>query len=186
MISAVLPCFTVNEELKNMALDCAKRIRDQVDELIITEDSDVYWPELQQISDIYMLHPRLGYLKNCNLGWRVASGDFVLHINSDALYLEGKLQDLCVNGIGIPQCIETGNEWHTSTAMSGFFMVPKSVYQRLGGWDEKSTPDGTWSPELFDRYRIGGVEFIGVRMVRISHPRAGATSYRSLGDYKGR
>ena len=39
-----------DEFTKDLALICAKSLRDQVDELIITEDADQYWPELHQVS----------------------------------------------------------------------------------------------------------------------------------------
>ena len=182
-LSAVIPCFSVTEELKDMALKCAKSIRDQVDELIIAEDADIYWHDLHQISDVYVVHPRLDYKKNCNLGWKLATGDFVLQANSDSFLIEGNLQDLCIDGIGIAWCEETGNEIHLSQAMGAFFVTPRSFFEQLGGWD--NVKEHVWDFSLFNKLsKLGAPQTI--RSVRISHPRAGATSYNYVKDYNGR
>src|SRR5579859_6760238 len=182
-LSAIIPCFSVTEELKDMALDCAKRIRDQVDELIITEDADQYWPELHQIADHYLLHPRLGYIKNSNLAWKMATG---AQINSDALLVEGNMRDLMVDGIGIPYVVEAmqQNRASTSQAIGIFFVVPRPVFERYGMWDTGLGDD--YNTELLDRYQFHGHPLIRIDSVRVSHPTAGATSYRALDRFTGR
>jgi len=182
-ISAVIPTFSATEELKNMALKCATSVRDQVDELIITEDADIYWPELHKISDIYLVHPQLEYKANFNLGNKVASGEFVLQINSDAYLIEGNVRDLCIDGIGIAWCVETGNEAHLSQAMGAFYSIPRSYFQTLGGWDD--IRDTEWNFHLFNKWnKLGASQ--SIRTVQISHPRAGGTSFRQRGAYEGR
>jgi len=185
-LSAVIPCFSVTEDLKDMALDCAKRIRDQVDELIITEDSDRYWSDLHQIADHYLLHPRLGYTKNSNLGWKMATGNYVAQINSDALLLEGNMRDLMVEGIGVPWVIEAmqQNRGSTSQAIGIFFVVPRPVFEKWGVWDVTFGDD--YNTELLDRYQFHGNPLIRIDSVKVSHPLGGATSYRALGGFTGR
>lgn len=188
-LSAVIPCFSINEELKNMALTCAQSIRNQVDELIITEDADLYWPELHQISDIYLLHPRLGYKGNCNLGWSIATGDFIAQVNSDAQLAEGNLSELCINGIGVPTILGLENESHTSQAVGVFFVTPQKLFKTVGGWDsldKEESGTGQWDWSLFQKFERAGANRITIKTVKVGHPRGGATSYRYLNTYKGR
>src|SRR5437660_1443636 len=113
MLSAVIPAFSADQGLAEIALKTAESIRPQVQELVISDDGDRYWPELHRVSDIYLIHPRLGYTKNSNLGWRVASGDYVIQVNSDAVLTEGDLTDLC-----IPDTI--ASPWFPSAGQGGF------------------------------------------------------------------
>lgn len=184
-LSAVITCFSVTEDLKDMALDCATRVRDQVDELIISDDSDQYWPELHKIADIYLVHPRMGFKRNMNLGWKLATGDFIAQINSDAMFIDGDLRDLClVDAVGIPIIIELSHEMHTSQAAGVFLVTHRNLTQVHGGWDNVDLDEYDWG--LYEKWRKAGYERSVVRTVRVSHPRAGATSHLQMGHYKGR
>lgn len=183
-LSAFIPCFSVTEELKDMVLNLATQIRDQVDELIISEDADVYWPELHKISDVYLVHPRMGFKRNMNLGWRIAKGQYIAQVHSDIVLLDGTLRDLCVDGLGIPVVKELAQEMHTSQAIGPCVVTPRSVIDIWGGWETLTTDEWDWS--LFEKWRKAKIEQHIITTVRISHPRAGATSYLHMRDYKGR
>ena len=97
MLSIVIPTYTINPDLKNMALNCAKSY--SCDEMIITEDAGNYSPELRDIADTYIYNNRNGgFTVNVNRGWRQATGDFVAIVSSDTYLVSGNLKDLCIEG----------------------------------------------------------------------------------------
>ena len=53
-ISMIIPTFTLDNELEEMAVISALSYRTQVQELIICEDGGRYSKELAQIADMYL------------------------------------------------------------------------------------------------------------------------------------
>lgn len=151
-LTAIIPTYSANEELTDLALKCAKSLRPQVDELIITEDyPGDYNREFFEIADHYLLHKEnLGYGKNSNVAWRIASGDFVIHANSDTELIEGSLGDLCVpDTVTSPRLVEQNA---TPGILSGaFFCVGRNVWEKLGIFDPFNNFSGA-DYNLFSRY----------------------------------
>src|SRR6266566_9777561 len=90
-LSVVIPAYSITESLKDMALALCKQVRPMCDELIVSEDSGVYWPELQEISDLYLMHENLGDVPNIVLATRVALGEYIAVINTDISLVYGTL-----------------------------------------------------------------------------------------------
>ena len=163
-LSVVIPTCSTTPELAEIALKCAMSYRDHVDELIITEDANVYLKELHDISDRYVLHPNLGYGINTNVGWKLATGDFALVVNSDTEYLDGSLGDLCVAGtITSPQVIE--HNWTNANISGACFCVPRNIFDPGGYFGGNENAD----TELFNRYEYMKVQKLVVKTVRVKH-----------------
>lgn len=130
MISMVIPTYTINSELEEIAIQAALTYRDQVDELIITEDGGMYSEELQGIADVYIYNKKnVGFTRNVNRGWLLSTGDYTMIVNSDTQLLEGELKTLCVPGkVTSP---EIASEFIPLLAGS-FFVVPKEIKEKYG------------------------------------------------------
>lgn len=81
-----------------MAIKLANQVRPMCDELIITEDGGEYSKDLWRIADFYLHHPRLGHIKNLDLGIKTSTGEFVGALDSDIVIVKGSMRDLCVPG----------------------------------------------------------------------------------------
>jgi glycosyltransferase involved in cell wall biosynthesis len=170
-LSMVIPTYSATEELTEMALACAKSFREQVDELIITEDSNIYNEELHRIADQYILHPNLGYSGNTNRGWRLSTGDFTLIVNSDTSLNRGSLGDLCIAGtITSPIMLESSS--HSNANVSGaFFCVPRNLWYPDRIFDEHTTKFEGADTVLFNRWfnEIRDLKLEVIKTVVVDH-----------------
>lgn len=94
-LSVVIPAWSGTDSVAKMTLELAQKVRPMCDELVISEDG-LYRPELEQISDIYLLHARLGHGSNLNLGFRASTCEYVALLDTDIGIGEGNLRDLCI------------------------------------------------------------------------------------------
>jgi glycosyltransferase involved in cell wall biosynthesis len=113
--------------LADMAFKLCERVRPECDELIITEDADVYDERLHMISDIYMMHPNLGFTANVNLGLKAAHGDYIGVINSDVHDIEGNIRDLCVPGRVTSPTIRQME--YVPYFMAAFCVIPRTILE---------------------------------------------------------
>lgn len=121
------PLYDTETGLADMAYDLCLRVRPECDELIITEDSDVYDERLHKISDIYMMHPNLGFTANVNLGLRVSHGAYMAIINSDVQNIEGNLRDLCIPGKVTSPLVRHMS--YLPYHMGMFWVIPRTVLE---------------------------------------------------------
>jgi len=163
----VIPAWSGTQELTDMLVRCMKSFQSQVDELIVTDDSNIYHQEIHGLADIYLLHKKLGYTKNINLGWKIATGDFVALVNSDTELISGSLGDLCVPGVlAYPILNEVPNP---NPQMCGpFFVLPRNLFEKYGMFDIQFYDDGA-DYELWGRYKINGVPTQRVMSVEVKH-----------------
>ena len=129
-LTGVLPTYTLNDEMEQMAIVCADFYRDQLDELVITEDGGNFSQELCDIADIYIYNQKnKGFTRNVNVGWSVSSGDYTAIISSDTHLMKGNLKDLCINGkVTSPHIVNQSIE-----RLAGpFFVVPKEIKEERG------------------------------------------------------
>jgi hypothetical protein len=99
-ISMVIPTYSINDFLVEEAINAASSYRKQVDELIITEDGGIYSEDLRRVADIYIYNRKnVGFSKNVNKGWKLATGDFVMIANSDTVLHNSDLNLLCEKGM---------------------------------------------------------------------------------------
>lgn len=168
-LSIVIATWTNDEELLQMELNCVSSFRDQVDELIIVEDSKWYFPELARVADVYILHDNLGYTGNCNIGFRVARGSYIIQANSDTTLKSGNLVDLCLaNMFTSPTVFEPSGG--AAGKMSGaFFCVHRPILTKRGGFDDRHLTFKDADTDLFANW---GSEFQStvISTVQIDHP----------------
>jgi glycosyltransferase involved in cell wall biosynthesis len=187
-LSIVIPAFSINEELMKIALDCARSLRDWVDEIVISEDADRYWKELHDISDTYLLHPRLGYTKNVNLGWRAARGEYVMQISADCELMRGDPRALCIaDRVISPRVIASESDPPWGRLSGACFVVPRSTTDIMGMLDESvdwaHNPDVEYFQRLNTREACCGTEY----SVVFRHAAASPGPFvRASGGYVGR
>lgn len=130
MITMVIPTYTLNKELEEIAWLCADSYKSQVDQIIIIEDGGTFSERLKKISDIYIYSKEnVGFTKNVNRGWRMSEGDFTMIVNSDTFLIEGNLKDLCIpNKVSSPS-IE--NQYVPRLA-GPFWVVPREIKEQRG------------------------------------------------------
>lgn len=128
-LSVVIPAWSGTPELADMAYRLCKKVKPMCDELLVGEDSGIYYEMLDQIADRYFLHPEnLGDVVNINYLMKQSTGDFICSINTDIEILLGDIRDLCVPdrlvGVGGPRF--TGS----------FFCIDRLLLDSYGYLDE--------------------------------------------------
>ena len=126
-----IPTYTFNSHLEDLAIFAATSYRDQVEQLIISEDGGRYSSKLRKLADIYIYNNKnQSFTKNVNRGWRNADGDYVMIVNSDTcLFHNGNLNDLCIKGKVTSPLIKNQ---HIDRLAGPFFVVPKEVTKERG------------------------------------------------------
>jgi len=129
-ISMVIPCYTKTKELEEQALMAIASYKDQVDELIVIEDGQMFSSKLMEASDIYIYNKNnIGFTANVNRGWRMANGEYVCIVNSDTILREGDLNDLCTPGkVTSPLIV---NQYIDRLA-GPFWCAPREVTEKYG------------------------------------------------------
>lgn len=118
------------DHLEKLCLDAIKSFRPHCDEIVVTQGGGRYSPLLMEAADIYVYnHENIGFSKNCNQGWKVATGDYVAICNSDIYLVEGNPRDLCIPGkVTSPHIVNQG-----VPALAGCMWIsPKTVTQERG------------------------------------------------------
>jgi len=130
MLSIVIPTYTLNKELEELAIRCLLSYKDYADEVIVTEDGGMFSPMLMEMSDHYIYNKKnVGFTRNVNTGWRFSSGDYTAIINSDTELTSGNLADLCIPGKVTSPHIS--NQYIDRLA-GPFFVVPETVKEERG------------------------------------------------------
>lgn len=129
-LSMVIPTYTLNKELEELAIRALISYRDQVDEMIICEDGGMFSPELMKLADTYIYNnTNKGFTANVNRGWRFSTGDFTAIVNSDTELMKGDLKDLCIKGKVTSPII---HNQYIDLLAGNFFVVPKEVKEERG------------------------------------------------------
>lgn len=134
-LTLVMPCYTLNSDLEEMAEWGLESYIGQVDEIIVVEDGGQYSPKLRHLADKYIyLKENVGFTKAVNTGWRLSDGDFTAIVNSDTDLLAGNLRDLCIEGKVV--CPKTENV-DVPLLAGHFFVVPRPIQEQYGMLDER-------------------------------------------------
>lgn len=129
-LSMVIPTYTQNKDLEELAYTAACSYRKFVDELIIIEDGQMYSPRLQKIANTYIyVRKNKGFTKTVNFGWKLAKGEYVAIVNSDTFLLKGNLRDLCIEGKVTSPLI--ANQYIDRLA-GPFWCAPREVTKKYG------------------------------------------------------
>jgi len=132
----VIPTYSVSRRLINMAYECARSHREQVDQIIISEDGGHYSHKLKNIADVYVYsHQNIGFTKNVNRGWGLSESDFTIIANSDTFLVSGNLCDLTESENVV--CPEIINPDFKTLFSGSYFVVPKTIREKYGMLDER-------------------------------------------------
>lgn len=169
----VIPTYTADERIEEIVIRALKSYRDQVDELIVTEDGGNYSEKLKSIADIYVYNRKNGgFSFNVNQGWRMAREEFVMIANSDTFLVEGKLKDLCVKDLVTSPKI-ANQQFHRYQLRGCFFVVPREMQEKLGYLNE--TMKMYWSDQDYADKTLG--QFKEVEEVIVHHLQAESVGY---------
>ena len=169
-ISMVIPCYTQNKKLEDLALWCAASFKEQVDELIIIEDGQLFSHKLANIADVYIYKAKnSGFTKNVNDGWKFAHGEFVAIVNSDTQLASGDLNDLCIPGKVTSPLIKNQE---IERLAGPFWVVPATVAKERGYLLEEMK---TYSSDSEYDERVKDI-FVKVPSVQIYHEMAQSVS----------
>ena len=165
-LSIVIPTYTLTKDLEKIALRATLSYRKQADEVIISEDGGKFSLQLMKVADIYCYGKHnVGFTKNVNRGWKLASGDFVAIVNSDTKLVSGNLKDLCIKGkVTSPKIVNQ----HIDGLAGPFWVTPKEVTKEKGYLIEAMRT--YYSDEEYKR-RVAKI-FQKVPSVKIEHRQA--------------
>ena len=173
----VIPTYTLTEELEEMAEFCALSYRDQVDELIITEDGGNFSETLKDIADIYIYNRwNQGFTRNVNKGWGISSGDYTMIVNSDTTLMPGsRLNDLFIPGKVTCPITHTEN---VPYFWGAFWCTPKEIKEKYGMLYE-GLKDPNYGSDSEYENRIGHI-YKPVFTVEVMHKLHGTTDVAGI------
>lgn len=127
----MIPTYTMDAKLEQMAYDCARSYKQYVDQIIICEDGGKFSPKLQTIADTYIYNwDNVGFTKNVNRGWRYSQADFTGIVSSDTYLYDGNPQDLCLEGlVTSPEVVNQ----HIPYLAGPLWVCPREIYEKRGG-----------------------------------------------------
>ena len=169
-LSLVIPTYTLNSALEQMAIECIESYKKKDIEIIVTEDGGRFSPLLLEKSDTYIYSQKnKGFSVNVNRGWRYATGDYVGIVSSDTWLMKGDLMDLCIKGkVTSPEIVNQNIE-----RLAGpFFVVPKKIAKERGYLLEQMK---TYSSDSEYDHRVKDI-FQKVDAVEIYHHQAQTVS----------
>lgn len=129
-LTVVIPTYTGDENLEQIALEAIRSYSYQADELIVCEDGGRYSPQMMALADVYIYnHKNEGFSVNVNRGWRYSTGDFTAIVSSDTRLYEGDILNLCIPGkVTSPEIVNQ----HIDRLAGPFFVVPKEIKEERG------------------------------------------------------
>jgi hypothetical protein len=144
-IAIVIPTYSVPSPQNwcSMAASNAAGWKEQCHDLIISEDGE-YCPQLHEIADVYILHPRYWTAENANIGWQLAlarGADYVALMDSDVVFHGGSLKELCIpNQITVPTVAQHPDQ----VSVAPMLVVPKEVTAQIGIYDSAGGKHGLY------------------------------------------
>ena len=133
---------------------------------------------------IILANDGIGYGASCNLGMKLASGDFIVVANNDCILKEGSLSDLANNqAITVPRLEPPQRD----NLPRPFFCVPRwiyeNVYDRYGDFYDERFEGGYWEDDdLHRRLEEMGVESIYIESVAVLHLNGGGNTMKQIGE----
>lgn len=162
-LTIVIPTYTLNAELEQMAYECIMSYKKQVERIIVCEDGGNYSERLRCVTDTYIYNKdNVGFTKNVNRGWRYSDADFTGIVSSDTYLYCGDISNLCIKGmVTSPEIINQSIPYLAGP----FWVCPKDIYQKRGGLIETMH---TYNSDSEYDYRVRDI-FQKVPTVSIYH-----------------
>ena len=108
----------------------------------------------------------IGFARACNLGLAKTHGDYILVVNNDTVVVRGDLELLCVpNTVVVPRMV-TGQVDNMPRA---FYCMPRTVYEKVGGYDERFEGGYYEDDDLINRWLKAKVKIKVENRVEVNH-----------------
>jgi len=135
----IIPTYTLNDELEHMTLQCIASHKNQVTQIIVSEDGGRYSDKIRERADVYLYkHYNVGFTKNVNQAWNLSDADFTIIANSDTFLVSGNLEDLCrINPAKVCSPKIENLPVQNNGFNGSYFVVPKKIKDKYGVLDER-------------------------------------------------
>lgn len=127
---------------------------------------------------IVIANDGLGFGAACNLGFQSARGDYLVMSNNDIVLTRGSLRDLAQNDAVTKPYIHG----QPDQKPRAFYCMPRWVYERVGGYDERFKIGYFEDDDLIRRWEEAGVSYRTLPEVRVSHRDGGGNTIKHVGQ----
>ncbi len=155
VVVAHVPGITLDIRLSN----CLESLKGQYEELIL------------------VVNEGIGFGKAFNYGFKYATGDYIAAVSNDTVLLEGNLSDLCVPDTVTSPMV---NSVLRDEFWACFFVWPRNVYEKVGGFDETFGLAYYEDLALEEEFKKHNIPMKGVLTVRIGHE--GGATVKTISD----
>ncbi len=130
---------------------------------------------------LIIINDGIGYGKAVNIGLQLARGDHLIVANNDTKLIKGTLRSLADSEAVTVPLIEPEPKDYNPRA---FFCLPRWVYEKVGGFDERFEV-GYWEDDdLISRLSKEGVKTKIVYQVEVTHKDGGGLTMKRMGEQK--
>jgi GT2 family glycosyltransferase len=144
-LSLVIPHWPLRPEHDELLNKCVKSI-DADEKLIIVNEGT-------------------GMGKAINKGLELSTGDYIIVSNNDCELISGDIRDMCDPGfITLP--FQMPGQLDLPRA---FYCLPRWIYQRVGGYDERFGIGYFEDDDLIKRWQEAGIKFRQIQSINVSH-----------------
>lgn len=156
MISFILPCYFVNEDIEEMTIDCLNSLiettDDEPEEILIIDDGSPYAVDFVDETDFKQKIQTLrkekngGYSSASNMGLFYAQGDIIIIGNNDLTFPEKwltRLLNVFDEGFDVATCWTSDQNYELEPVIAewnkfgSLFAMKRHVYESIGGFDEQ-------------------------------------------------
>jgi hypothetical protein len=123
-----------------------------------------------------------GFARNVNLGFRLATGDFIGVTGNDTFVIDGDVHDLCVPGAVASPVVEGKPGIDPGGFHGAFWVAPREVIKRVGVLDERFEGAFFEDDDYLARLSKAGVPTVQVDSVRAKSSRIGLTMSKVQGQ----
>lgn len=140
-VSVIIPHYPINGEVDELLKKCVDSLVGYTELLVIVNDG-------------------MGFGKAVNVGLRLAKGDYLAVVSNDVYLESGSLQDLAQENTvvsatwGLANGPAIGIDFHP-----GVFMIPRKVYEKIGGFDETFEIADYEDCDFYERCKYAGIAF---------------------------
>lgn len=119
---------------------------------------------------VLVLNDAIGYGKAFNQGLKYAKGDYLVCVSNDTVLTGGSLADLCKPGV---VTYSRNAQWGC------FFCLPRSVYEQIGGFDERFEKAYWEDVDYRKRLEVAGISCLRIDSIEVQHE--GGATVKTLG-----
>lgn len=198
----VMPNYSVNEEVVNLACNAIKSFKDTSECTVVVSDdcSHLDTSRIEELTDVFLRREENGgFSKACNTGFKYAlenGAEYIVCANTDIEVSEGWFEEFMrcfdmgadmVGGLGHKHrgainerkdhnYVSEGGRMDDWMFPGGFFMVKRILLKEIGLYDENFEHGGMEDIDLFYRAKLAGKKLIMTPRVWYWH-QEGATRY---------